>query len=471
MRHLLAIATRLGLSRTFVPSAALIVAGVALTSNAEAVSFCDSKTPCAAGSQCYGWLCVPTAAVCNPAAPACASWQSCDMTCKVMGSASTGSGTTDGGTATPDAGSSSGGSGGSGGSGAVPKPAADGGSGSDPAPPPQDAGSSADASYPDDADTSLPEGDAGVTVPPADCPKDYGICLPDPAKIVAQPGCESFCMAMAKCGGLGGDVTDPGESPPPIPGDAGPAPSVDAGSSSADAGSGFAPKAEDGGAADGVTDKMIPPDGGPTDVPPNGPNPDQVKSCIQMCSVIKLGGYAKAEFAAMEQCIAKGAPDCKTLESNCAKEANAFEDAVKDDAGLQLALMSLGGMGSGGTGVPEPGKEGDAGSQAGSDATSGSADTALGVDAGSTDAGGNAGGSDAGASDSGAAPANLDAATGKDGSTGADSATSGTGAAATPAKSDGCTAGPSAAQPSALALLLIGLFSVVRRRKPARAQV
>lgn len=478
MRHLLAIATRLGMSRTFFTSAALIVAGISLSSSAQALSFCDSKTPCAAGSQCFGWLCVPTAAVCNPAAPACASWQTCDMTCKIMGSSSGGTSTADAGAAVDgSSGSGSGSSGGSGGSGAVPKPPADGGS-SDPMPPPQDAGSSADASYPDDAKSPMPEDDGGGYVPPADCPKNIGVCLPDPAKIVPQPGCEALCTAMGKCGGLGGNSTDPGEAPPPQPGDAGPAPSVDAGSSSPDAGAGFAPKPEDAASGDGGnSDKMIPPDGGGADVPPPGPNPEQIKSCVMACSVIKLGGYAKVEFAAMEQCIAKGAADCKTLESNCSKEADAFEDAVKDDEGLQLALMSLGG--GGGSGVPEPGKDSDAGSQSGgdsstsADATGGSADIALGVDAGSTDTSGNGGNGDAAESkdSGGGAPQNLDATTGKDTSTGADAATTGTGSAASSSKSDGCTASPSAAHPGALALLLIGLIGLVRRRKQVRARV
>lgn len=478
MRHLLAIATRLGMSRTYFTSAALIVAGISLSSSAQALSFCDSKTPCAAGSQCFGWLCVPTAAVCNPAAPACASWQTCDMTCKIMGSSSGGTSTADAGAAVDgSSGSGSGSSGGSGGSGAVPKPPADGGS-SDPMPPPQDAGSSEDVSYPD---ASYPD-DGGGYVPPADCPKNIGVCLPDPVKIVPQPGCEALCTAMGKCGGFGGgNSTDPGEAPPPQPGDAGPAPSVDAGSSTPDAGAGFAPKQEDAAPGDyDASGKMIPPDGGSADVPPPGPDPEQIKSCVMACSVIKLGGYAKVEFSAMEQCIAKGAVDCKTLESNCSKEADAFEDAVKDDEGLQLALMALGGGSSGGgTGVPEPGKDSDAESQTGSDsttsadATTGSSDIPLGVDAGSTDTSGNSGGADAATSkDSGTgAPQDLDATTGKDSSTGADSATTGTGSAASSTKSDGCTASPSASQPGALALLLVGLFGLVRRRKQVGAHV
>ena len=427
MRHLLTLAARLGLNRSAAASAALIATGLLVSTQGYALEFCDAKTPCSAGTQCFGWMCVPSASVCNPAAPACASWQTCDMTCKVMGSSSSGSG----GTSTVDAGSS-GGSSGSGGSGAVP-PATDGGSSSDPMPP------APDASSPGDAQSPMPEIDGGPMPPAPDCPKDIGLCLPDPAKIVIQAGCQEFCDAAMKCGGLGGGSSgsDPGEMPPQVDGGStDPMPAQDAGS--ADAGSGFAPDTSEG--------KVPPPDGGS-----QAPDPLEIKACLQMCSVIKLNGAGKTEFDAATACIAKNSADCKAIETNCMGELNAFEGVIDTDPSLQLALMGLGfggGSNSGG-GTTEPIK-GDAESQTGSDAgsTSGGGDSFSNSDTGS------------------AAPRNPDAATG-DASVKTDATTTAP-PAATSSSSDGCTAGPSASQPGALALLIAGLFGVLRRRRAAQ---
>lgn len=433
MRHLLTLAARLGLNRTAAASAALIAAGLLVSPQGYALEFCDAKTPCSAGTQCFGWMCVPTASVCNPAAPACASWQTCDMTCKVMGSSSSGSG----GTTTVDAGSSgsssgSGSSGGSGGSGAVP-PASDGGSSSDPMPP------APDASGPDDAQSPMPEKDGGPMPPAPDCPKDIGLCLPDPGKIVIQAGCQEFCDAAMKCGGVGGGSSgsDPGEMPPQVDGGSTePMPAQDGGS--ADAGSAFAPDTSEG--------KVPPPDGGS-----QAPDPLEIKACLQMCSVIKLNGGGKAEFDAALACIAKNSTDCKAIESGCAAELKAFENVIDKDPGLQLALMGLGfgGGSSSGGNTTEPVK-GDAESQTGGDAgsPSGGSDTFSNSDAGS------------------AAPPNSDAA-GGDASVKTDASTT-VPPAATASSNDGCTAGPAASQPGALALLLAGLFGVLRRRRTAQ---
>lgn len=420
MRHLLSLAARLGLARTSTASAALVAAGMLLSAQAHALPFCDSKTPCSAGSQCFGWMCVPTASVCNPAAPACAAWQSCDMTCKVMGQSSSGSG----GTTTPVDAGSSGGSSGSG-SGAVP--AQDAGSSSDPMPPP-------DA---DDAKSPMPEIDGGPSQPPPECPKDIGLCLPDPAKIIVQDGCQAFCDTALKCGALGGGTSgsEPVDVPPSADGGSTePMPAQDAGS--ADAGAGFAPDSGEG--------KVPPPDGGP-----QTPDPAEMKLCLHMCSVIKLQGGAKAEFAAVEQCVAKNSQDCKGIETGCAAELDAFEKLMDKDAGLQLALAGLGMGGtsaSGGGSTSDPIK-GDAESQnTGSDAgaSGGSGDAFTGSDTG------------------GGAPRNPDAGT-SDAGVKADTST--TAPAASSSSSDGCSAGPAAGEPAALALLLGGLFAVLRRRR------
>lgn len=427
MRHLLTLAARLGLNRSAAASAALVAAGLLVSTQGYALEFCDAKTPCTAGTQCFGWMCVPSASVCNPAAPACASWQTCDMTCKVMGSSSSGSG----GTTTVDAGSS-GGSSGSGGSGAVP-PATDGGSSSDPMPP------APDASSPGDAQSPMPEIDGGPTPPAPDCPKDIGLCLPDPAKIVIQAGCQEFCDAAMKCGGLGGGTssTDPSDPPPAI--DAGstePMPAQDAGS--ADAGSAFAPDTSEG--------KVPPPDGGS-----QAPDPLEIKACLQMCSVIKLNGAGKTEFDAATACIAKNSADCKAIETNCAADLKAFENVIDKDPSLQLALMGLGfGGGSNSGGSTTDPVKGDAESQTGGDAgsTSGGGDSFSSSDTGS------------------AAPRYPDSATG-DASVKTDATTTAP-PAATSSSDDGCTAGTAASQPGALALLIAGLFGVLRRRRAAQ---
>jgi MYXO-CTERM domain-containing protein len=426
MRHLLTLAARLGLNRSAAASAALVAAGLLVSTQGYALEFCDAKTPCGIGAQCFGWMCVPTASVCNPAAPACASWQTCDMTCKVMGSSSSGSG----GTSTVDAGSSGGS--GSGGSGAVP-PATDGGSSSDPMPP------APDASTPGDAQSPMPEIDGGPMPPAPDCPKDIGLCLPDPAKIVIQSGCQEFCDAAMKCGGIGGGSSgsDPGEMPPQVDGGSTePMPAQDAGS--VDAGSAFAPDATEG--------KVPQPDGGS-----QAPDPLEIKACLQMCSVIKLNGAGKAEFDAAAACIAKNGADCKAIETNCAAALKAFEDVIDKDPSLQLALMGLGfgGGSSSGGNTTDPVK-GDAESQTGSDAgsTSGGGDSFSSSDTGS------------------AAPRNPDAAIG-DASVKTDTTTTAP-PAATSSSDDGCTAGPAASQPGALALLIAGLFGVLRRRRSAQ---
>lgn len=427
MRHLLTLAARLGLNRSAAASAALVAAGLLVSTQGYALEFCDAKTPCSAGTQCFGWMCVPSASVCNPAAPACASWQTCDMTCKVMGSSSSGSG----GTTTVDAGSSSGSSG-SGGSGAVP-PATDGGSSSDPMPP------APDASSPGDAQSPMPEIDGGPMPPAPDCPKDIGLCLPDPAKIVIQAGCQEFCDAAMKCGGLGGGSSgsDPGEMPPQVDGGSTePMPAQDAGS--VDAGSAFAPDTSEG--------KVPPPDGGS-----QAPDPLEIKACLQMCSVIKLNGAGKTEFDAATACIAKNSADCKAIETTCAADLKAFENVIDKDPSLQLALMGLGfGGGSNSGGSTTDPVKGDAESQTGGDAgsTSGGGDSFSSSDTGS------------------AAPRNPDAATG-DASVKTDATTTAP-PAATSSSDDGCTAGTAASQPGALALLIAGLFGVLRRRRAAQ---
>lgn len=427
MRHLLTLAARLGLNRSAAASAALVAAGLLVSTQGYALEFCDAKTPCSAGTQCFGWMCVPSASVCNPAAPACASWQTCDMTCKVMGSSSSGSG----GTTTVDAGSS-GGSSGSGGSGAVP-PATDGGSSSDPMPP------APDASSPGDAQSPMPEIDGGPMPPAPDCPKDIGLCLPDPAKIVIQAGCQEFCDAAMKCGGLGGGSSgsDPGEMPPQVDGGSTePMPAQDAGS--VDAGSAFAPDTSEG--------KVPPPDGGS-----QAPDPLEIKACLQMCSVIKLNGAGKTEFDAATACIAKNSADCKAIETTCAADLKAFENVIDKDPSLQLALMGLGfGGGSNSGGSTTDPVKGDAESQTGGDAgsTSGGGDSFSSSDTGS------------------AAPRNPDAATG-DASVKTDATTTAP-PAATSSSDDGCTAGTAASQPGALALLIAGLFGVLRRRRAAQ---
>lgn len=428
MRHLLTLAARLGLNRSAAASAALVAAGLLVSTQGYALEFCDAKTPCSAGTQCFGWMCVPSASICNPAAPACASWQTCDMTCKVMGSSSSGSG----GTTTVDAGSS-GGSSGSGGSGAVP-PATDGGSSSDPMPP------APDASSPDDAQSPMPEIDGGPMPPAPDCPKDIGLCLPDPAKIAIQAGCQEFCGAAMKCGGVGGGSSDsdPGEVPPQIDGGStDPMPAQDAGS--ADAGSAFAPDMSEG--------KVPPPDGGS-----QAPDPQEVKACLQMCSVIKLNGAGKSEFDAAAACIAKNGADCQAIEANCAADLKAFENAIDKDPSLQLALMGLGfGGGSNSGGSSTDPVKGDAESQTGGDAgsTSGGSDSFSSSDTGS------------------AAPRNPDSAT-SDASVKTDATTTAPPAAISSSSDDGCTAGPAASQPGALALLIAGLFGVLRRRRAAQ---
>ncbi len=293
-----------------------LVAGLFLAAgSAHALTYCDDKNPCPSGKECLVAVCVPSTSICTADA-SCKGYQSCDFTCKVSSGGTIGTTTpvdpADAGVAFTDGGSSSGGSGGSG--------------GSDQKQPP-DASGSVDAG-------AIPVPDDAYTPPPVPaCPKDKGVCIADAKKITPQPGCTEFCKTMATCGGLGGSSTSgssgggSGEVPPT---------SVDGGPS------GFAQ--QDAGE---TVDVAAYPDAQPMDMNVEGPDTSvettqaQIDMCIQMCSVIKLGGYITKEWGALEQCVLDNIGKCDDLNSKCQGLSEPVGNAFDGNETLAIDLLGM----------------------------------------------------------------------------------------------------------------------------------
>ncbi|MBI5611317.1 MAG: hypothetical protein HY902_20765 [Deltaproteobacteria bacterium] len=324
-----------------------LAAGLILSAGtAHALTYCDDKNPCPSGKECFVAVCVPSTSVCTADAN-CKSYQSCDFSCKVSGSGTVGTTTpveADAGLVAADGGSSGGGSGSGSSGGEADKRAPDAGS------------SSVDA-------TAIPQPEDVYTPPPVpECPKSKGVCIADQKKVQPQPGCTEFCKTMATCGGLGGsssggssgsgggsvppetDASSPGFVPP------------DAGSSD------FA--WQDAGEAQPI-DAGAYVDAQPMDM--NIESPDvsvevgqaQIDMCIQLCSVIKLGGYLPKEWGAMEQCVLDNIGKCEEVNSKCEALSEPVGKAFDGNEHLAIDLLGLnfgGGMSSGGNSTEGGGK-------------------------------------------------------------------------------------------------------------------
>lgn len=409
--------------------ASLALAALALqAAPALALSYCDAKNPCPADKQCFVQVCVPKASLCTADAT-CKGYQSCDLTCKVSSNGVVSSGgSADGGTVTIDAGSTS-----------------DGSSGGGDPPKPTDAG-------------PAPMPDADTPPPMPECPKNQGVCIADKKKIAVQSGCEAACKVMGACGVLGGSSSSGG-------GGTEPPPATDAGSSGGSGGSGSA----DGGSSGGGT--PIPGDAGspepidagvPSDVDSSGPaSPEQVALCVQMCSLLKVGGYAVAEWKALEQCVADNAKSCTDVKSKCESVAKPIGAVLDNNEALEIDFLGLDfGQSSGGEGGGTPVKDSDASATSGNaDASSSGGDSSLVYSPDGSQASSDSG--------SGGMP-QLDAgATGGSDATAKDSATAtGSGSGSAKSSDGGCTVGSRGGVGALTGLLmtLVTALAIARRR-------
>ncbi len=344
--------------RGWLAGMAVAALGAGLASPAAALSYCDAKTPCKTGETCFVQMCVPSASLCKDSST-CASWQSCDLTCKIGG------GFGDTMTISTDGGSSSSGGGSSGGSSG----------GSDPREPPAA-----------DAGSTDPEGDVHSPMPelppPPPCPKDQGLCLADKAKLPKVESCVAACKVLAGCDGMGGGSGSSGGSPGEVPPSPGPEP--------ADGGEGMPQPGPDAG---GGGEEPPMPDPG-TRKPQ--PNPAGEAMCVQMCQLVHAVGTTKAEWEALGKCLvdtASAGKTCGEIEKACQAQGEAFGAKMESDPAFEMHMMALiefgptsGGPGGGGTGA-ERNSSGSLASDAGGDtkaASGGSTAAASSSDSGCT---------------------------------------------------------------------------------------
>ena len=303
---------------TMMLSALLVL--TAWSGDASALDFCPDGNGCKAGDVCHGGVCLPAAMICTSDAN-CAGYEKCDFTCPHGGSANV---TTVDTSPPQQGGGSSGSSDGSEGGG--------------------DAGFKAPEQGDDDGDVP-PDGagakKAGEPAPPPEssCPKDKGVCIVAPAKVVVDASCKSFCAVVGKCGfdGKVGGGSSTGSATPGVPPTSTtPAPDPDGEDSGDNDGAPAVPDEEDQEAP-----AKDPPEG--EEVPVDQPGDKLIagdnQACETLCMVWKYKKVAEQELAAVMQCVAANdSKTCDEIDKGCESEGKAFVAKIEDDETVGLAM-------------------------------------------------------------------------------------------------------------------------------------